>query len=143
MPIHPSTRIALQGEFPTRPDQYLDYARCKSARVVAPQSLSRHLARPPRERIQRIYPLGVVRGVMMALREVAKQGLRLPGGLKTATGPTANAWARGVAAAAILPPKAAFDLSPPKAIRGVWHAGVERGILLVLQSTETRRKGGG
>jgi len=141
--MHPTTRVWSCTEFPTRRDDYLDYARYRSCTVVAPRALMGYRGVPPRERIQRIYPLGVARGALMALREVAKQGLRLPGGLKSAAGPPAKAWARGLAIAAILPPKAAFSGGPAIAIPGIWHAGVERGILLVLQSTETRRKGGG
>jgi len=87
----------------------------------------------PAERIALLYPAGVRQGVLYALRAIDSQGIALPKDVPSwrDTG-TAEAWAEGIALAASLPPKAAFQQKVRDAIPTIYKAGVERGMILAL-----------
>jgi len=137
-----SPRGVEPKQFPSSMMGALDYVRWLSLRHTMSKRLAdRHLPLRPAERIRRIYPLGVEAGVMAAFEAGAKAGIALPAAIDRPTSAAATAYARGMAIAAVLPPKAAFGQAPPKAIRGIWHAGFEWGALRTLEQMLGRTTG--
>jgi hypothetical protein len=103
-----------------------------------PQALhDRAILLRPAERIALLYPAGVRRGVLFALRNLAAHD-RLP---RTLPHPTnelvaAEAYAAGVAKGVTPPPKAVFTQRVEGTIVTIFSAGAERGAMIVLEQAK-------
>ena len=89
----------------------------------------------PAERIALLYPAGVKRGALFAIRTLAAHG-RLPKRLRGMPDEAAEAYANGIAQAVTLPPKAVFTQRVEGTIVTIFSAGAERGAMLVLEQAK-------
>lgn len=131
---HPLPIPADQGQWP-------DWARAKSVEISAPKRLvesHHHLA--PAQRIAAIYPAAVEKGILLGFVCASAQGMRLPRGIAVPAGDPARQFARGAAAAVVLPPRCLFHRNPPNFIIGIYHAGIEKGLLLALEALPARKE---
>jgi hypothetical protein len=91
----------------------------------------------PADRIALLYPAGLTRGALWALRTLAAHD-RLPRNLPHPAEEmvAAQAYAAGLARGVALPPKAVFTPKLTGSIMAIYSAGVEHGALLVLEQAK-------
>jgi len=125
---------------PTDPTEQQQWARALAKGCIIPELLlqrSSHL--PPQGRIATVYPRGIEAGAALMFQRVANGGIPIPRRLLDSA--LRSSWSRGLAAAAALPPKAAFSRRRSSVIT-IYRAGIERGILLTLEAFKLRDRGG-
>ena len=112
-----------------------EWARAAAAGTRVEHLVSgRVLNLTPDERVQELFPRGIVMGVQLAVKVAEAEGRRIPASI--ARDP--KAWAAGLAQGIPLPPKVAFGRGRLRSCVAALRIGVQRGIIRAFEAIGVR-----
>jgi len=112
-----------------------EWARAVATGTKVEQMVSEKvLCLAPDERVQELFPKGVVIGVQLAVKAAEAEGRRIPAVI--ARDP--KAWAAGLAQGLPIPPKAAFGRGRLQSCVAILRSGIQLGIILAFGAIGVR-----